>query len=136
IDTDPTPPQKQTTDIETEITTEPDLNNRSEGTLSGLEDYQQLMTGLKLSPYTQSLIQGLVGYEIYRLNIKKNREEVIKNIANEIASSDNLSKFIKGKFTKGTKQILETNGVLSEELLNPENQFRRKLAQELKRKLK
>ncbi|KAI7852713.1 hypothetical protein BDC45DRAFT_570971 [Circinella umbellata] len=111
IDTDPTQPQKQTTDIETEITTKSDFNHRSEETLSRLEDYRQLMTGLKLSPYTQLSIKDLI-------------------------YSKNLSRFIEGKFTKGMKQILEANEVLSEELLNPKNQFRRKLAQELKRKLK
>ncbi|KAG2215834.1 hypothetical protein INT45_002903 [Circinella minor] len=128
--------KEQTLVIETETTTESAPNSRSEDTLSGLEDYLQLMTGLKLSLYTQSLIQGLVWYETYRVNIKKNREEVRKNIANEIAGSANLSKFIKGKFTKGTKQILEANGVFSEELLNTKNQFRQKSAQELKKKLK
>ncbi|KAI7848560.1 hypothetical protein BDC45DRAFT_561501 [Circinella umbellata] len=74
-------------------------------------------------------------YEAYRANIKKNRDEVIKCIANEIAGSDNLVKFIDGRFAKGTKQILEANGVSSTELLNPDNQFRRRLAKELKRKL-
>ncbi|KAI7854369.1 hypothetical protein BDC45DRAFT_508183 [Circinella umbellata] len=112
--------QKQTAASNAEAMTSDEPNSRSEDTLSGLEDQLQLMTELKLSPYTQSLIQDLVWYEAYRANIKKNREELIKSIANEISGSDNLSRFIKGKFTKETKQILEANGASSEELLNPE----------------
>ncbi|KAG2227135.1 hypothetical protein INT45_003865 [Circinella minor] len=106
-----------------------------EGGARSLENFVYLSTTLQLSPYTQSLIQELSWYEAYRANTKKNRDEVIKCIANEIAGSDNLVKFIDGRFAKGTKQILEANGISSTEMLNPENQFRRRLAKELKRKL-
>ncbi|KAG2225294.1 hypothetical protein INT45_001518 [Circinella minor] len=127
--------QGQTAASNTEAMGSNEPNPRKEDNSRGLEGYLQLMTGLKWPTHMQSLIQELIRYEAHQANIKKNRDEVIKNIAKEITGSENLVKFIEGKFVKGTKQILEANGTSSAKLLNPENQFRRQLVKEIEKRL-